>query len=286
MTQTNTMDATEAQQRLAEARAWWSTKITDVRPNYIGIRGYPIEQLIGHLRYSEMVWLLLRGELPNEKQAQLLDVALVSGVDHGLHAPSGAISRMAITCGLPVNGAMASAINVLDDSHGGAGQQCMSLLYDIDRRLEGRNVDESVVVTAIDRYVEQHGKIIGGFGHRFHDVDPRAVRILALVRQARDEGTIAGRFADIAIAVEQTLTSRKRVPIPLNVDGATAVIFCELGFAPELGRGIYILSRAAGILAHAWEQIQEGRTNKGPMPPTIDYTYAGPAKRDFVKPVS
>ena len=162
----------------------------------------------------------------------------------------------------------------------------MSLLYDIDRALEGREVEEHVVFAAIDRHVQQHGKIIGGFGHRFHDIDPRAVRILELVRRARDEGTIPGRFADIAVAVERTLTSRKRVPIPLNVDGATAVIFCELGFAPQLGRGLYILSRAAGILAHAWEQIEEGRINKGPMPPTIDYTYSGPAKRDYLKPGS
>ena len=271
---------------MAEVRKWWSTNITDVRPNYIGIRGYPIEQLIGQLRYSEMVWLLLRGDLPNASQAQLLDIALVSGVDHGLHAPSGAIARMAISCGLPVNGAMASAINALDDSHGGAGQQCMSLFYDIDRGLKGHEVEDSVAVAAIDRHVERHGKIIGGFGHRFHDVDPRAVRILELVRRARDEGTITGRFADIASTVERILTSRKNVPIPLNVDGATAVIFCELGFAPQLGRGLYILSRAAGILAHSWEQIQENRTNKGPMPPTIDYTYSGPAKRDYVKPGS
>ena len=90
------MSARSPEQLLADASAWWTTALTDVRPGYIGIRGYPIEQLIGRLRYSEMVWLLLRGDLPGEKQAQLLDAALVSGVDHGLHAPSGAISRMAV----------------------------------------------------------------------------------------------------------------------------------------------------------------------------------------------
>ena len=34
--------------------------------------------------------------------------------------------------GLPLNGAMASAINVLDDVHGGAGQQCMELYREVD----------------------------------------------------------------------------------------------------------------------------------------------------------
>jgi citrate synthase len=57
------------------------------------------------------------------------------------------------------------------------------------------------------------------------------------------------------------------------------VIFCELGLEPELGRGIFILSRAVGILAHAWEQKQRGRRIMGPMPKEIPYRYSGPARR-------
>ena len=55
----------------------------------------------------------------------------------------------------------------------------------------------------------------------------------------------------------------------MNIDGITAVIFCELGFEPELGRGLFILSRSVGILAHAWEQKQQGRRIMGPMPKEI-----------------
>jgi citrate synthase len=65
----------------------------------------------------------------------------------------------------------------------------------------------------------------------------------------------------------------------MNIDGATAVIFCELGFAPPMGRGLFILSRSVGILAHAWEQTTAGKRMKGPMPKAIPFTYAGPAKR-------
>jgi citrate synthase len=67
----------------------------------------------------------------------------------------------------------------------------------------------------------------------------------------------------------------------MNIDGATAVIYAELGFAPELGRGIFILSRSVGILAHAWEQMREGRRIKGPMPPSIPYAYTGPERAEF-----
>jgi citrate synthase len=65
----------------------------------------------------------------------------------------------------------------------------------------------------------------------------------------------------------------------MNIDGITAVIFCELGFEPELGRGLFILSRAVGILAHAWEQKKKGVRIKGPMPREIPFRYSGPARR-------
>jgi citrate synthase len=59
---------------------------------------------------------------------------------------------------------------------------------------------------------------------------------------------------------------------------------CELGFAPALGRGLLILSRSVGILAHAWEQGQQGGRIKGPMPKSIPYTYTGPAMRHLEQP--
>jgi len=58
-------------------------------------------------------------------------------------------------------------------------------------------------------------------------------------------------------------------------DGATAVIDAELDFAPPLARGLFVLSRSVGTLAHAWEESQQGRRNKGPMPPSILPTYLG-----------
>ncbi|MCP3472721.1 citryl-CoA lyase [Bradyrhizobium sp. CCGUVB1N3] len=268
---------------LQTATQWWSTDIIDMKPGVIRFRGFPIEQLIGRVSFPQMIWLMLKGELPSPEQGALLEAALVSAVDHGPQAPSIAIGRMAVTCGLPLNGAMASAINVLDDVHGGAGEQCMELYGDIERRRDAGVELKTAIEQGLDAFIAANGKIVPGFGHRFHPIDPRSPRLLELVDAARGNKVVSGRFAEIGRGVEDLMQRRKGRKIPMNIDGATAVIYSELGFSPALGRGLFILSRSVGILAHAWEQSQQGGRIKGPMPPGIPYRYTGPAPRDFVK---
>lgn len=269
------------EQILADAERWWSTSIIDIHPGEIDIRGYPIEQLIGAISFPQMIWLMVRGELPTPGQARLLEAALVASVDHGPHAPSIAISRMAISCGAELNNAMGSAINVLADVHGGAGQQCMDF-YQMIRKHHAQGGElEAAVEAALPEYQEKHGKIVGGFGHRWHPVDPRTEPLLGLVEEAAATGEVTGEYIAIGRAVEAVLTRLKGKPIPMNIDGSTAVIFSELGFEPEMGRGLFILSRSVGILSHAWEQKQEGRRIKGPMPKSIPFTYTGPRRRSL-----
>ncbi|WP_042265687.1 citryl-CoA lyase [Paraburkholderia heleia] len=258
---------------------YWSTSIIDIHPGSIKVRGYPIQELIGNVSFPQMIWLMLRGELPGDEEATLLEAALVASVDHGPHAPSIAISRMATSCGLPINGAMASALNALDDVHGGAGQQAVELYADIAARIVAGTSFEAAVEAGVDEFIAAHGKYLPGFGHRFHPVDPRAGRLLALVDARVASGTIKGRYAAIARGIEALLKKRKDRPVPMNIDGVTAVIYAELGFAPELARGVFCLSRAVGILAHAWEQRGRGERNKGPMPRQIPYAYTGAPER-------
>jgi citrate synthase len=271
----------ESQALLDKARAWWTTQIIDIEPGRIAIRGYPIQELIGRLTFAQTIWLMVRGELPSQAQAGLLEAALVAAVDHGPHAPSIAIARMAVTCGAALNNAMASAVNVLDDIHGGAGQQCMELYEQVDRAAQGAVPLAAATDSVLETFVAEHGKILPGFGHRFHPIDPRVAPLLALVERAVSDKVVSGRYALIGREVEAALRRRTGKAIPMNIDGVTAVIFCELGFAPALGRGLFILSRSVGILAHAFEQLQKHERIKGPMPKEIPYTYSGPTGRSL-----
>lgn len=260
-------------------QSWWRTAIVDIAPGSIRIRGYAIEDLIGALSFPAMIWLMLRGEAPTAAQARLLEAALVAGVDHGPQAPSIAIARMTVTCGVALNGAIAAGVNALGDVHGGAGQQCMEVYAAVMSEWDRGASLEEAVATVLDGLEPK--AYIPGFGHRFHPVDPRATRLLHLVEEAAEAGTVSGRFARVGRAVEAALQARTGRQIPMNIDGATAVVFSELGFPPAVGRGLFILSRSVGILAHAWEQTLQGGRIKGPTPPQAGFTYEGVPPRSL-----
>jgi citrate synthase len=262
---------------IKSVKDWWRTSIIDMEPGKIRLRGRPIEELIGNVSMPEMIWLMTRGFLPTTDQARLLEAAIVAAVDHGPQAPSIAVARMAVTCGVGLNGAMASAVNLLDDVHGGAGEQAVEMFGWADQSIAAGNTLEFAVDGAVQRWQKERGKFLPGFGHRFHKpVDPRSPRLCGLVDEAAARGVVSGRFVTIARTVEAALRDKKGRPVPLNIDGATAVIYSELGFPAPLARGLFCLSRSVGIIAHAWEQMQQGGRNKGPTPPDFRWTYDGP----------
>lgn len=263
-----------------KVRDWWQTDITEMSPGNLRYHGYAIEELIGNVGFAGMAWLLLKGELPSKGEEELFNFALSSGVDHGPQAPSIAIARMAATCGVGLNNAMASAMNVLGDVHGGAGEQAVEMYQNMiaDQQETGDDV-ATVVGRGLDAFFEAGGKYIPGFGHRFHKVDPRTGRLMELVQKSREDGVVSGQIMDVAREMERQVSARKGREINMNIDGATAVVYAELGFPAPLARGFFCISRSVGLLAHAWEQTQQGGRNKGPIPRDMIWSYTGKPPR-------
>lgn len=259
---------------LRDVSDWWGTSVSRIEPGLIELRGRPVQDLIGSASLVSMIWMLIRGSMPTPGEESLLEAALVSSVDHGPHAPSIAAARMAATCGVGLNTALATGVGMLGDSHGGAGEQVGELLAGIcEAERSGEDLD-AATARVLDAW-RARSKYIPGFGHRFHPVDPRRDPLLSMVAAAAANGVVAGQYLRAGLSVEAALNQGRTRPVPMNIDGATGIIYAELGFAPPLARGLFALSRSVGILAHAWEETQQGRRNKGPMPPAVLPTYLG-----------
>lgn len=249
---------------------WWRTRIIEMEPGHISLRGRPVQDLIGNIGFAQMIWLLVTGQEIEGARATLFEAALVSAVDHGPQAPSIAAARMAVTCGIGLQSAMATGLNMLGDVHGGAGEQAVALYHAV-QEAGLQNMQRTLC-----EWRATQGAYLPGFGHRFHKpVDPRAPRLLGLVDKAAEDGAVSGDYARIGRAIERHLAIERGKPVPMNIDGATAVIYAELGCAGPLARGFFGLSRSVGLLAHAWEQKQQGGRNKGPTPPQYRWTYDG-----------
>jgi citrate synthase len=67
--------------------------------------------------------------------------------------------------------------------------------------------------------------------------------------------------------------------LPINIDGATAAILCEIGFPITLSNALFMVARLTGILAHANEEI----TRMSPMRriDPINHGYDGPSAKEL-----
>ena len=169
--------------------------------------------------------------------------------------------------------------------HGFPGSICVSVNDEVVHGIPGQRVLADGDIVSIDG-----GAIVAGWhGDSARTVlvgtthDPADQELSDVTRAAMWRGIAAmatgTHVGDIGRAVEDALARRKGKRIPMNIDGATAVIYAELGFPPPLCRGLFVLSRSVGALAHAWEQMQSGQRNKGPIPRRYLWRYDGPAPR-------
>ena len=88
-------------ERRAQPRAprveQWHSALTDIAPNKILVRGYPLDEMMGRLGFAEAVYLLLMGELPTPAIGRMLNAVLVSSIDHGVTPPSTLAARNVAT---------------------------------------------------------------------------------------------------------------------------------------------------------------------------------------------
>ncbi len=251
----------------------WFTNITDVAPNKIRLRGYPIEELMGRKSFAEVVWLALLGELPTEAEGKFLDAVLVSSVDHGVTPPSTLAARAAASTGAPVNAALASGVLAVNRFHGGAVEGCMNALAEALAEMKETGVSREEAAAAIAERYREAGRRVEGFGHRLHDDDPRAARLFALA----EELGLARDGIPMARALEAALANAAGKVLPLNVDGAIAACLFDLGFEPYVANAFFIMARMPGWLAHVLEERARERPMRRIEPSA--WAYDGPGER-------
>ena len=244
---------------------FWKTSISQVWPNEILVRGYPIEELAAHRSFGDVVYMLLTGELPVGKQGMLVEAILIACCDHSLASPSADAVRFVASCGVPLQTAVAAGVSAIGDVHGGAIEPCARLIK--------HAVDNGTSASALLAEMKGKRQRMPGFGHPVHSADPRASVLLQLA--ARWE--LKGRYSEFVASIEEAAAESLGRALPVNVDGAIAGLMCDMQIDPALGKAFFIIGRAPGYVAHAHEQMKNERPFKAAEWDQI--TYTGPARR-------
>jgi citrate synthase len=220
----------------------------------ITVRGLDLcDDLIGKIDFTDYFWLLVTGERPTETQQAVTNACLVAIAEHGL-VPSVQAARMTLAAGPDAwQGAMAAGLlgmgSVVAGSSETAGRYIVEVLE--DSRRSGADLN-AAARKSLEGLKASRAKV-PGLGHPQHNTgDPRANVLMKLA----DELGVAGDHVACLRAIGEEAPAIMERPLPINVSGAIPALMLDAGWPVDAMKGIPLLARAAGLVAHLYEETQ------------------------------
>ena len=191
---------------------------------------------------------MLKGEMPDEFDAHVMDVALILQADHELNASTFTARVVAGTLADMYSAVIAALGALSGPLHGGANTAVMKMLLEIG------SLDrvESFVKEAL-----ANKRKIMGWGHAVYRTDdPRATHLRQL---SKEMGERKGdtKWYDMTAKVEEVMKREKGL-LP-NVDAYSASTYYMMGIPLDLYTPIFAISRISGWTAHILEQYANNK---------------------------
>ncbi len=208
--------------------------------------------LIGNVNFTDYFWLLVTGVAPSAAQRRVLDSTLVAIAEHGL-VPSVQASRMTLAAAPEaLQGAVAAGLLGCGSVVLGSSEAAGQFFAQVAARVQGEGSVEAAA-TAVIREYHNSKRPIPGYGHPLHKgYDPRARRLFAVASEAG----CAGQHMEIARTVEKLLPGMIGKSLSMNVSGAIPAVLLDAGFPLSGLKGVPLLARTAGLIAHLVEEMQ------------------------------
>ena len=228
-----------------------TTRIAHHTAQAIYVRGASlVDDLIGKLTFTEMMYFQLMGERPTPGQTKVLDAVLVTLMEHGI-TPSAIVSRLIYdSCPEGVQAAVAAGLLGVGSTFIGTMEGCAKNLEEILQAPEG----EAARAQAIAQRVRAARQPIPGFGHPHHKPDdPRSPRLIAVA----EEAGVPGRHIRALRLLAKEVDAAWGRHLTINATGAVAALLGEIGIPQPVMRGVAVVSRAAGLVGHIREEQVE-----------------------------
>ncbi len=225
----------------------WST--TD----RIVVQGHDLVDLLGNTSLGDFAFLELKGRLPTPKESAVFNAIAITLVEHGL-TPSAIAARMTYF-GAPesLQAAVAAGILGMGSRFGGSIEEAARNLQEA-LAAASPDADLRAVARDIVATYKRTNRPIAGLGHPVHKpADPRTARLFAI---AADNG-LSGRHIQLMQLVSEEAGRAYGRDLPINATGAIGAILGELEIPWQVGRGLAVIARAIGLVAHIQEEVKD-----------------------------
>ena len=208
-----------------------------------------LTEILGEKSFSETFYLLVTGnELPEEYE-RTFDACMVILMDHGI-TPTALVARM-VHDSLPEDVQLPMIAGAMMVGNKFAGTMAGSgAIFREGVEVGGDPREFAQMIIA--RHKEKK-KFIPGYGHPYYfPTDPRSDRMF----QIAQEGGVGGKYIELAKILAEEIEKSRGKPLTLNVTGALGAVLNEVDFPVEVMRGVAAVSRAAGLIGHVYEEME------------------------------
>ena len=218
------------------------------------------------LSTAENFLRMLRPDMKyTQLEAQVLDVALMLHMEHGVGNNSTFTTRVVTSAGTDTYSAIAAAMSSLKGpKHGGANIKVMEMMNDIREHVHDwadRDEVEAYLEKMLDGEAFDHKGLIYGMGHAVYSLsDPREcifksyVEHLAVAKNRQEDMMLYKSVEELA----GKLIAKKRhifKGVSPNVDFYSGFVYNMLGIPMELYTPLFAIARITGWSAHRLEEI-------------------------------
>jgi citrate synthase len=226
--------------------------------------GYDILELAAKRTFPEVVYLLFKGELPDEKEAALFGALMVAFINPGPRHPA---TRAAMNAGVgktdPSN-ILPVALSIFGGEHLGSGEVEPSIRWlRKNLRTPPKEVAGELLKTGLLAEPEGDVHIAPGFGSYYGGIDEMSSSIADYLLTLPAAGKVMHWAAEFC----RELNEHNMGWISTGVVAAT---LADLGFQPRMAPGVFQLMSAPGIFAHGIEMAAKPLTAM-PFPDAEDY---------------
>jgi citrate synthase len=228
----------------------WMEEASDENPFYPTAsycHGYNFyENLMGKHSWEELLFLHLRGELPNCKERNIFTILFSSVMNPGPRHVQNRAAMSAAIGGCPPGGSLMAGMGCSqgDKEGGGAVEATMRMLSHLS--------EHSLPADVLSMKEQWGGGFqIPGFGLLYGQKDDHAPQIIRLIKKYGYPLDHLALFQSLEPVI------REETQQHMKSYGVFSAALLDLGFTPQQGHGLYMIASSAGMLTHLCERYGE-----------------------------